>query len=288
MPRPSALPAVKPGAQIVQPKGVVTKLVTSPAASNPPSSFLTKSPKSSPPTSTTSTSKPSSQFLTRSPKSSPPTSRSNSSTKLSSKSTAAEKNAILTKCHDSLEGLAKHYEQIMEGVDMAAPSPDMIKLANMSVTKPIDDAIRGTTVPNSATMKLWSTNASKMPVNLFPVFLRNAAVHCKTLPMRPIDFVDVDLPKLSKTVELIALECKKNVTRCKSEVSKIKVETTEATPLGKIIDQQFKGKLATIAKQEWAKVGGNIDGSETGRTNAKRPPETTKHDDNRSESCVIS
>lgn len=176
----------------------------------------------------------------------------------------------------------------MEGVDLPPPSSDMIKLANMSVTKPIDDAIRGTTVPNSATMKLWSTNASKMPINLFPVFLRNAAVHCKTLPMRPMDFVDVDLPKMSKTVELIVQECKKHVARCKSDTTKLKIEKTEATPLGKIIDQQFKGKLAVIAKQEWAKVGGDEDGTGVGGANAKRSPEKTKREDNKSESCVIS
>ena len=65
-------------------------------------------------------------------------------------------------------------------------------------------------VPNTLSPRV---QARVMNPRLWPVLLRNAAVHCKTLPMRPVDFVSADLGKLGRTVKLIVEEAKGHVER---------------------------------------------------------------------------
>ena len=56
---------------------------------------------------------------------------------------------------------------------------------------------------------------------LLPILVRNAAVHCQTLPMRVVDFADADIAKLSRTVKLIVKEAKKHVQRVHEEAKKV-------------------------------------------------------------------
>ena len=149
-------------------------------------------------------------FMTRSPPRSPPTSSNNVAGKPPSM-TNAEKNVALNACAARLEKSAKEFKEIFKGVKLSPPNADGVKLATMTITKMLDDAIRGNSVPSSSVMATWGENAVHMSLELFEPMLTSGAVHVKGLPMRPMDFVQADFPKLDKTVNLIVAEAKKQV-----------------------------------------------------------------------------
>lgn len=226
-------------------------------------------------------------FMTRSPPRSPPNSSNNVAGKPPTM-TPAEKNVALNAFAARLEKSAKGFNEIFKDVKLDPPKGDGVKLATMTITKMLDDAIRGNSVPSPAVMATWGENAVHMSLELFEPMLTSGAVHVKGLPMRPMDFVQADFPKLDATVNLIVAEAKKQEGRCKEEAEKLKRKEIEESPLGSLISKMYVSEgLRGAAEKSWSVAisGGGGGGSAPDEDNGS---DGKKRTDGKSESCVLS
>jgi len=232
------------------------------------------------------TSNISASFMTRSPPRSPPTSSTNVSG-APPKMTNAEKNVALNACAARLEKSSQAFKEIFKGAILSPTDADSVKLAIMTITKMLDDAIRGNSVPSSAVMATWGSNAIHMSLELFEPMLMSGAVHIKGLPMRPMDFVQADFPKLDKTVNLIVAEAKKQGERCRKVAEELQRKEVAKSPLGSLIGKMYVSEgLRGAAEKSWSGVITRSDEIVAGG-DAKKGGSSKKRADGKSESCAV-